>query len=295
MNLNECLNEKINIIDDALHECMSHSDNPQSKIYDAMEYSLFAGGKRLRPVILLAVNEMCDGYRNDAVPFACAMEMIHTYSLIHDDLPSMDNDDIRRGRSTNHIKFGEAMAILAGDSLLNKAFEVMSNSKYERADSQTILKAIGVVAASSGTEGMIGGQVVDIESENKNIDAQQLNYLQSLKTGAIIRSSACVGAILAGANSEVVETVDKFALNLGIAFQIQDDILDVIGSVDELGKPIGSDVNCNKNTYTTIFGVEQSHELVEKYSKDAINSIKIFGDKAEFLIALTEYLISRRK
>ena len=277
-------------IDAALEGYLKPADNPQKKIYEAMAYSVFAGGKRLRPVLLLEACRICGGNTAEAMPFACAMEMIHTYSLIHDDLPAMDNDDLRRGRPTSHIKFGEAMAILAGDALLNKAFETMAGSTSSNA-----LRAIAVIADSSGTEGMIGGQIVDIDSEGKEIDIDTLRYLHSLKTGAIIRSSCVAGAILGGGDEEVIKAMDKFAINLGIAFQIRDDILDVTGTEAELGKPIGSDMEQGKNTYVSLLGLEKSEELVAEYSAMAKAALEPFGNKAEFLLALTDYLVDRKK
>lgn len=286
------LNRDTELINDALVKFMAHGNNPQAKIYDAMEYSLYAGGKRLRPILMLETARMCSIENEETVlPFACAMEMIHTYSLIHDDLPAMDNDDLRRGMPTSHKKFGEAMAILAGDALLNKAFETVSNVK--NIEPSLAMKAISMLCNSSGTEGMIGGQVVDIESEGKNIELSQLQYLHLLKTGAIIRSSCTIGALLAGADDDKIKAVDEFAANLGVAFQIRDDILDEIGTTEELGKPTGSDEAEHKNTYVTLLGLEKSEALVEEYSKKAIAALDVFGDKAQFLIGLTNYLVHR--
>ena len=225
------------------------------------------------------------------MPFACAMEMIHTYSQIHDDLPAMDNDDLRRGKPTNHKKFGEAMAILAGDALLNKAYENALSAKSE--NPSLTLRAMAILAGSSGTEGMIGGQVVDIESEGKQIGVSELRYLHQLKTGAIIRSSCTIGAVLSGASEEEIKAVAEFASSLGVAFQIRDDILDCIGTEEELGKPIGSDAEEGKNTYVSLLGLEKSKELVAEYSQKAVKALHIFGEKAEFLRWITEYLITR--
>ena len=285
------LKKRIELIDNELKKYIFKENNPQAVIYDAMAYSLFAGGKRLRPILMLETCKMVGGNVNEVMPFACAMEMIHTYSLIHDDLPAMDNDDFRRGKPTNHIKFGEATAILAGDALLTKAFEVVS--LYDGDYPDRAIRAIHLLSESAGTEGMIGGQVVDMESENHDITADELKYLHSLKTGAIIRSSCKIGALMGGASEREIAAADNFALNLGIAFQIRDDILDVIGSEKELGKPIGSDAEQNKNTYVKLFGIDESEKLVEKYSKEAKNSLEVFSDKADFLIQLTDYLICR--
>lgn len=290
--MKEQLKEYISLIDKHLDEYIPEKNNPQSIIYKAMRYSLFAGGKRLRPVLMLSCCKMCGGDINEVIPFACALEMIHTYSLIHDDLPAMDNDDLRRGKPTNHIKFNEATAILAGDALLNKAFEVVSS--YNGQNIERALKAINMLAMSSGTEGMIGGQIIDMESENKSITLDELEYLHLNKTGAIIRSACTIGALIGGGCEEQIEAADNFAKNLGIAFQIQDDILDVTGTEEELGKPIGSDANEHKNTYVTLVGPEKSEELSKKYSNDAKKSLEIFGKKADFLKSLTDYLITRR-
>ncbi len=289
--MKEQLKQDIKIIEDALDKYVAQKDNLQSSIYRAMRYSLLAGGKRLRPVLVIETGKMCKGKVEELLPFACAMEMIHTYSLIHDDLPAMDNDELRRGRPTNHIQFGEAEAILAGDALLNRAFEIVSEEPGK--DPARTLKAISILAASSGTEGMIGGQVIDLESEGKRIDADVLKTLHALKTGAIIRSACVVGAVLAGASEEEIQAVDEFALNLGIAFQIQDDILDVSGDEDALGKPIGSDADNEKSTYVTLFGLERAAELSREYTNKAISALEIFGDRACFLRELTLSLLDR--
>lgn len=284
------LKEKIEIIDEALDKYLPEQDNPQSVIYRAMRYSVFAGGKRLRPILMTEVCGMCGGSIDDVMPFACAMEMIHTYSLIHDDLPAMDNDNLRRGMPTSHIKFGEATAILAGDALLNKAFETVANYG---SDAPNAMRAIAILANSSGTEGMIGGQIVDMESEGKDIAIEQLRYIHLLKTGSIIRSSCVIGAVIAGADEREVNAVDEFASNLGVAFQIRDDILDVTGTEAELGKPVGSDEKSDKNTYVKLLGLEKSKELVAEYSNKALAALDIFGAKAEFLKRLTNYLTDR--
>ena len=261
-NIKELLKEQIKFTDGYLDKYLAEKDNPQNIIYKAMRYSVFAGGKRLRPI------------------------------LIHDDLPAMDNDDLRRGMPTSHIKFGEATAILAGDALLNKAFEVVS--QYNGNNPQRAVKAMNMLAVSSGTEGMIGGQIVDMESEGKDITLDELKYLHLNKTGAIIRSACTVGALMGGASDGEIKAVDEFAQNLGVAFQIQDDILDVTGDEKELGKPIGSDAEENKNTYVKLVGLEKSKELAKEYSEKAKKSLEMFGEKAEFLINLTDYLIDRK-
>ena len=290
--MKERLKEQIDFIDKYLDKYLTEKENPQNIIYKAMRYSVFAGGKRLRPILMLNVCKMCGGDVNEVIPFACALEMIHTYSLIHDDLPAMDNDDLRRGMPTSHIKFGEATAILAGDALLNRAFEVVS--EYDGDNVKRAMKAINMLAASSGTEGMIGGQIVDMESEGKEITLDELRYLHLNKTGAIIRSACTIGALMGGGSEDEIEAVDEFAKNLGVAFQIQDDILDVTGSEEELGKPIGSDAEENKNTYVRLVGLEKSRELSEEYSENAKKALDIFGERAQFLKELTDYLINRK-
>lgn len=283
------------MIEESLAEYMNVGKLPQQRVFDAMSYSLLAGGKRLRPVIMIYACEMCGGKAADIMPFACAMEMIHTYSLIHDDLPSMDNDDLRRGRATNHIKFDEATAILAGDALLNMAFEITSSYQNERVSDKNILKAVSVLSRSAGAMGMIGGQMIDIESENKTLSLEELLHLHSLKTGAIIRASGVCGAVIAGADDKEIKAIDDFCLNLGIAFQIQDDILDVIGDEKELGKKIGSDAANHKNTYVSLTSLEDAEKLSEDYTNKAKQALNLFGNKANDLLWLADMLTERKK
>lgn len=291
MDIKEIITEKADIINKVLRGYTEHENNPQSLIYEAMNYSLFAGGKRIRPVIMLLVCDMLSGDENEVMPFACAMEMIHTYSLIHDDLPAMDNDDYRRGKLTNHKKYGEAIAILAGDALLNKAFETVTSAVYK--DSSRAIKAMSVLSKSSGTEGMIGGQTVDIESEGKKISPDELLYLHSLKTGAIIRSSGVIGAIMAGAGDDEIKAVDEYCKNLGIAFQIQDDLLDILGNEEILGKATGSDSANEKTTFVTLYGIEESKKAVDSYTEKACSALDVFGSKAQQLKALAYLLVNR--
>lgn len=281
----------IDLAETALRKYLKVEDNPQKKIYEAEKYSLMAGGKGLRPVIMMMTAKMCGKSPEVVLPFAAAMEMIHTYSLIHDDLPSMDNDDLRRGKPTNHKVFGEAMAILAGDALLTKAFEVAAGFDDESVEKDRVIKAIQILATAAGDNGMVGGQVVDIESRNE--DAELLKYLHSLKTGALIRASGMIGAILAGASEEEIKAVESFCSNLGIAFQIQDDILDVTGSEEELGKPIGSDAENDKSTYVTLFGIEKAEQMAEEYTNKAIESLSIFENNKE-LVELSKMLMGRK-
>ena len=285
------LEDRIRLIDNSLDCYIPMLSNPQSKIYEAMRYSLFAGGKRLRPILMLEVSKIFGSDWDNIKEFACALEKIHTYSLIHDDLPAMDNDNLRRGMPTNHIKFDEATAILAGDALLNKAFEVVASASHIKPD--LFMRALQFLSNASGTEGMIGGQIVDIDSEGKEISIDKLKYIHSLKTGALIRTACVVGAILSDASADDISAIDEYAINTGIAFQIRDDILDITGNASDLGKPIGSDAELNKCTYVSILGIEKSEELVKEYSDKAKNAILKFGDKADFLVRLTDYLITR--
>lgn len=281
----------IDLVDSALRECVKIKDNPQKKIYEAMGYSLFAGGKRLRPVIMMMTAKMLGKEPEIVLPFACAIEMIHTYSLIHDDLPAMDNDDLRRGKPTNHKVYGEATAILAGDALLTLAFETAISCDFEGVCKKSVIRAAAELAKAAGADGMIGGQIVDIDSHDE--DEELLKYLHSLKTGALIRASGVIGAILSGADGEQIDAIDGFCKNLGIAFQIQDDILDVEGNEADLGKPIGSDAENNKSTYVTLFGIEKARSLSEEYTRKAIRCLNIFENSGE-LCALAEKLIRRK-
>lgn len=267
---------------------------PQT-IYKASRYSLFAGGKRIRPILAIAACEVFGGNRDDVMPFACAIEMIHTYTLIHDDLPAMDNDDYRRGKLTSHKVFGEAMAILAGDGLLNKAAEVMTKSILSKKGNHLkYVKAMDEILTASGIEGVVGGQVVDIESEGMmEVNAEVLNFMHSHKTGALIKASVRSGAIIGGASEEELSKLTKYAENLGLAFQIRDDILDIIGDQQKLGKKVGSDIENNKMTFPAVYGLEESQEMVGEVSQIAIEALKILGEKGKFLKEIADYLINR--
>jgi geranylgeranyl diphosphate synthase type II len=286
--------EKVSLVDEYLQHIIEVKDNPQKIIYEAMNYSLLSGGKRLRPVLLLGAYEIFKEDLTEALPFAAAIEMIHTYSLIHDDLPAMDNDDYRRGKLTNHKKFGEANAILAGDALLNKAFETALDATLS-GNSMNKIKALLIISQSSGTEGMIGGQVVDMEGPSKISSIEDLKYMYSLKTGALIKSSLVAGAVLGGAKKTEIKALETYGEKLGIAFQIKDDILDVTGTQEMLGKTIGSDAANNKITYLTFKSMEESKADVEKLTEEAIGSIKVFGSKAKYLLELAKYLTHREK
>ena len=282
---------KIIEVNKSLEKYIEEKECPQSTIYKAMNYSLSAGGKRIRPVMMLACSELVGGDTSSVMPFACALEMIHTYSLIHDDLPCMDNDDLRRGKPTNHKVFGEAMAVLAGDALLNCAFETML--KNAEVSPNMTLAAMSEIAAASGTEGMIGGQVIDIESEGKTIDAVTLMTMHLHKTAALIMAASRVGALLGGGSREDLSSMEEFARYLGIAFQIKDDILDVTGNEETLGKKTGVDGLLEKSTFISIYGMEQSQNLLNDYTNKAIEVLSRYGEKAEFLIELSKFLLSR--
>lgn len=292
MEFKEWFKEKVSIVDEYLGQIIEVKENPQKIIYQAVNYSLLSGGKRLRPVLFLGAYELFRDDLKKALPFACAMEMIHTYSLIHDDLPAMDNDDYRRGKLSNHKKFGEARAILAGDALLNKAFETGLDAAINLKDINAI-KALKLIADSSGTEGMIGGQVIDIDGENKISSIEDLKYMYSLKTGAIIKSSVTAGATLAGATENEIKLLENYAEKIGIAFQIVDDILDVTSTQEKLGKLIGSDAANNKTTYLTFKSIDEARKDVEKFTEEAIKSLSLFGNRAIYLIELAKYLTSR--
>lgn len=266
----------------------------QKTVLEAMNYSVSAGGKRLRPMLMLETYRMFGGTSKVIEPFMAAIEMIHTYSLIHDDLPAMDNDEYRRGRKTTHVVYGEAMAILAGDALLNYAFETAASAFALDEGNPAIGKAFMILASKAGVYGMIGGQVVDVESEGKEIDADTLKFIHIHKTSALLESAMLIGAVLAGASEQQQRTVELAARELGLAFQIRDDILDVTGNTDELGKPVGSDEKNHKNTYVVLEGLEKAKEDVKRYSESAIDRLKSLPARNEFLYELIEELIDRR-
>lgn len=266
----------------------------QKTVLEAMNYSVSAGGKRLRPMLMLETYRMFGGKSKVIEPFMAAIEMIHTYSLIHDDLPAMDNDEYRRGRKTTHVVYGEAMAILAGDALLNYAFETAASAFVLDEGNPAIGKAFMILASKAGVYGMIGGQVVDVESEGKEIDADTLKFIHIHKTSALLESAMLIGAVLAGASEQQQRTVELAARELGLAFQIRDDILDVTGNTDELGKPVGSDEKNHKNTYVALEGLEKAKEDVKRYSESAIDRLKSLPVRNEFLYELIEELIDRR-
>ena len=263
-------------------------DLPQSKLFEAMEYSLFAGGKRLRPIFTMEFCRLCCGDWRKAVPFASAIEMIQTYSLIHDDLPAMDNDDLRRGKPTNHKVYGEGMAILAGDALLTDAFMMAASQPLENPEMLGL--AISVLGHNAGSLGMVGGQVLDINSEERVLSEQEVLDIQTRKTVALINAACVLGVIAGGGNEDKIAAAAKFAAGLGLAFQIRDDMLDVIGTAEEMGKGVGTDAA--KNTFVRLYGLEKCEELVQKYTDSAISALTVFED-TEYLIELAKSLTGR--
>lgn len=268
----------------------------QKIIMEAMGYSFLSGGKRLRPMLMLETYRMFGGSQPVIEPFLAAIEMIHTYSLIHDDLPAMDNDEYRRGRKTAHVVYGEAIGILAGDALLNFAFETVSQAFFMDGDKLRTARAFQVLAKKAGIYGMVGGQVIDVQNENNmEMDAELLEEIDRLKTGALIEAAMMVGAILAGAGEREVAVLEQTARKVGAAFQIQDDILDVTSTLEELGKPVGSDEKNQKMTYVSIYGLEAAKQRVEDFTKEAVENLKSLPVQSDFLKELLVYLMNRKK
>ena len=294
----EELQQKVEHINDVLEKFLPAEEGQQRIIFEAMNYSVRAGGKRLRPILMEETYHMFGGSSAVIEPFMAAIEMIHTYSLVHDDLPAMDNDEYRRGKKTTHAVYGEAMGILAGDALLNLAYETAAKAfDMEVADTR-VARAFTVLAKKAGVYGMVGGQVVDVESEKSDdcsITREKLDFIYRLKTGALIESSMMIGAILAGASSDEVSRVEQIAAKLGLAFQIQDDVLDVTSTLEVLGKPVGSDEKNNKATYVTFEGLDKAVSDVERISKEAEEQLYDLGYDDAFLNELFEYLIHREK
>ncbi len=296
MTLNEQLSAYSSMVEQKLLSYLQpQEDKGQGIIFEACRYSAMAGGKRLRPALVLEFCRICGGDTQAALPFACALEMIHTYSLIHDDLPCMDDDDLRRGKPTNHKVYGEATAVLAGDGLLNLAFETASDpANAALVSSETQLAAIRMLSRASGMEGMIGGQVLDMQAEQTPISLDQLKTLQELKTGALIGVAAQLGCLIGGADGAQTAAALEYARCIGLAFQIQDDILDVEGDEADLGKPIGSDADNGKSTYPSLLGIEKCHALVHELSAQAVEALKAFSD-AGILPELAQTLADRKK
>lgn len=295
MNISEEITKRASDIETRIKGFLPEQYEYQKTIVDAMSYSVLAGGKRLRPMLMEASYQMFGGEGEELDAFMAAIEMIHTYSLVHDDLPAMDNDLYRRGKKTTHAVYGEAMGVLAGDALLNFAFETVADAVVRSAGDMRVAKAFAVLAKKAGIYGMIGGQVVDVESEKKGqqIDRDCLDFIYRLKTGALIEASLMIGAILAGASEEEVSLMEEAGTKLGLAFQIQDDILDVTSSLEVLGKPIGSDARNEKATYVAFEGLEKAGAEVERLSREAVAILDGFKREHTFLRELFMYLIHR--
>lgn len=294
----EELQQKVEHINNVLEKFLPVEEGQQRIIFEAMNYSVRAGGKRLRPILMEETYHMFGGSSAVIEPFMAAIEMIHTYSLVHDDLPAMDNDEYRRGKKTTHAVYGEAMGILAGDALLNLAYETAAKAFDMEVVDTRVARAFAVLAKKAGVYGMVGGQVVDVESEKSDdcsITREKLDFIYRLKTGALIESSMMIGAILAGASSDEVSRVEQIAAKLGLAFQIQDDVLDVTSTLEVLGKPVGSDEKNNKATYVTFEGLDKAVSDVERISKEAEEQLDDLGYDDAFLKELFEYLIHREK
>lgn len=291
------LEQEVEFINDLISRYLPDETGLDKKIREAMNYSVNAGGKRVRPMLMLEVYKLCGGDDCQVVyPFMAALECIHSYSLVHDDLPAMDNDEYRRGRKTTHVVYGEGMGILAGDALLNYAFEIAASAfDMEDVDAAKIGKAIQILSGKAGIYGMIGGQVVDVLSTGQEVDGETLDFIYQLKTGALIECAMMIGAVLAGADSEQVQAVEQIAAKVGMAFQIQDDILDVTSTAEVLGKPIHSDEKNEKTTYVTWKGLEEAKREVARLSEEAVGELRQFHPEDDFLETLLLSLIHRDK
>ena len=293
-NLHLYLDKAAGRINRALNELLPDS-GPSARVIDAMRYSLTAGGKRLRPVLCMAAAEAVGGRSETAVPTACAIEMIHTYSLIHDDLPAMDNDQLRRGRPTSHIAFDEATAILAGDALLTSAFEILAADGANSADPVCAFANMREIAAAAGYKGMIAGQMIDMQAEGKRLTPVELQNLHALKTGAMIRVSLRCGARLGNATDQQMDKLSSYGEALGLAFQITDDILNVVGDPVQMGKAAGTDLKREKNAYPALLGLEKSKLMAKEMIDNALEELKIFKERGEPLSAIAHYVNSRRR
>ena len=283
-------------VDEALGRYLPEASDHPKEIHEAVRYSVFAGGKRLRPILVLAAAEAAGGQVEHALPAAAAIELIHTYSLIHDDLPAMDDDDFRRGRPTCHKVYGEALAILAGDALLTQAFILLSGEPSSiRADAVARLRVINEIAQAAGSRGMVGGQVVDILQEDREVDLATLLYLHTHKTGSLIRACLRVGGIISSAGSEQMEALTRYGDRIGLAFQIVDDILDLEGSLEALGKRAGSDLRKKKATFPGLLGLEESRQRARSLVGEAKHALSVFGDRGAALGAIADYVVARRR
>jgi geranylgeranyl diphosphate synthase, type II len=296
MDLKKYLKERCRLVDEALEQFLPPADELPDSLHKSMRYSVFAGGKRVRPILLLAACEAVGGEIGPAMPAACAMEMIHTYSLIHDDLPAMDNDDFRRGNPTNHKVFGEAIAILAGDALLTEAFILLSDPGHcGKTGSTRLLPVIHEISRSAGSHGMVGGQVVDMESEGKpDVDLAIVQYIHTHKTGALLKASVKAGALLGGADDAGLAAMTRYGEAVGLAFQIADDILDIEGTTEELGKDAGSDEARGKATYPAVMGIAEAKRRAGELVEMALDALSGFDEKADPLREIARYIVYRK-
>ena len=295
MNFKEELEQKVQRINEVIKSYLPREEGFQKTLLEAMNYSMLSGGKRLRPLLMQETYRMFGGTERVVEPFMAAMEMIHTHSLIHDDLPALDNDEYRRGRKTTHVVYGEAMAILAGDALLNYAYETAAMSFSMDEDRKRTTEAFRILTKKTGVYGMLGGQCVDVQSEGQAVSKEKLDFIYRLKTSALIEASMMVGAVLGGATKEQVSIVEKAARDVGLAFQIQDDILDVVSTMEVLGKPVFSDEENQKTTYVTIEGIEKAGKEVEEISGRALEALDSLGFTNPFLRELIQSLVHREK
>ena len=295
MNFEDELKQKVQETEETVYGFLPREEGFQKTILEAMNYSMQAGGKRLRPLLMAETYRMFGGTGAVIRPFMAAMEMIHTHSLIHDDLPALDNDEYRRGKKTTHVVYGEAMAILAGDALLNYAYETAARAFSIEPGNERIGKAFQILTGKTGIYGMLGGQCVDVEYEGKTLERERLDFIYRLKTSALIEASMMIGAVLAGASDEKLALLESVAGKVGLAFQIQDDILDVVSTTEMLGKPVGSDKENNKTTYVTLEGLEKAGEDVKRLSDEAIGELDMLEEKNPFLMELLKSLINRKK
>lgn len=291
MELNTLLKEYKDLVENRIDELFPEADVPYNSVIKAARYSLLNGGKRIRPVIMMEFCRLCKGNKSDALDFAVALEMIHTYSLIHDDLPCMDNDDMRRGKPSCHKAFGEDIALLSGDTLLTEAFFIAANANVSH---DKALKAISFLSSNAGVHGMIGGQILDLSFEENTPDAKALQDMYMRKTAALLIAAASIGCIVAGRDDEAtLRSAAKYGYNLGLAFQIIDDILDVTANAEVLGKPIGSDAKNNKTTFVTLYGLEKAFALAAQLSNAALDALDEIGGDTEALYEITNYLLDR--
>lgn len=295
MNFQDKLKEKTGRAEEIIRKYLPDEEGFAVNMAQAMNYSMLAGGKRLRPLLMEETYRLFGGEEKVIEPFMAGMEMIHTHSLIHDDLPAIDNDDYRRGRLTTHKVYGEAMGVLSGAALLNYAYEVMLQAFALTEEKERVIKALTLMANKTGIYGMLGGQSVDVENDGKPLTKEMLDYIYRNKTSALIEAAMMTGAILAGAEEKEVEIIGEAAGKIGLAFQIQDDILDVISTEEELGKPVHSDEKNNKVTYVSLFGIQEASEQVKRLSEEAVSLIRGLYQKNEFLCTLIQELVSRRK